>query len=87
MEILEEEGTLAEILSKTVSGSRVQAVIGGENDFQGMKDCSMITASYRLSGEPIGTVGILGPVRLPYERIISVVNFMAEAFSERLRHY
>jgi heat-inducible transcriptional repressor len=84
MELLEEEKVIVEILNGTLKGADLQVLIGEENPVDGMRECSMITAVYCIDGEPAGTLGILGPKRMPYEQIIPIVTYTAENFSNKL---
>jgi heat-inducible transcriptional repressor len=84
MELIEEEKVIAEILSGTLKGDGIQVFIGEENPVDGMRECSMIMAVYSIEGEPVGTLGILGPKRMPYEQIIPIVTYTAENFSNKL---
>lgn len=51
--------------------------IGTENNLQEMNDCSLITASYYLHNRPVGTIGVLGPTRMEYSRVITVIEEIA----------
>ncbi|MGH2521706.1 MAG: heat-inducible transcriptional repressor HrcA [Anaerolineales bacterium] len=84
LRVLEErtylEEFLAKALSPTVGG--VQVVIGGENLWQELKDCSMVLARYGVSGYATGAMGILGPQRMAYGRAISTVRYVAGLMSD-----
>jgi heat-inducible transcriptional repressor len=86
LRVLEErtylEEFLAKALSPTVGG--VQVVIGGENSWQELKDCSMVLARYGVSGYATGAMGVLGPQRMAYGRVISTVRFVAGMMSDML---
>ena len=58
--------------------------IGPENGVPELKDCSIVTASYRAGDDASGTLGIIGPTRMNYNRVISVMDFMGRALSEML---
>jgi heat-inducible transcriptional repressor len=58
--------------------------IGGEIKNQGIKECSMVTAAYSVAGRKIGSVGVLGPTRMEYAKVISVVDFMTKNLSQAL---
>lgn len=49
-----------------------------------LKDCSVITASYRVGNHTSGTLGIIGPTRMNYSRVISVLDYMGKAISDLL---
>jgi heat-inducible transcriptional repressor len=55
--------------------------IGPENDLPELRDCSLVTAVYRIGNHSTGTLGILGPTRMNYGRVISVLKFMGKALS------
>jgi len=84
LRVLEERTYLEEFLAKalapTIGG--VQVVIGGENSWQELKDCSMVLARYGVSGYATGAMGILGPQRMAYGRAISTVRFVAGLMSD-----
>jgi heat-inducible transcriptional repressor len=70
---------LNECLSNDVSDKKdVKIVIGKENLVPSMQNCALITASYRVGGsQAIGALGVVGPTRIEYARVISVVSYVA----------
>ena len=84
LELLEEENVVAEILEKTLRTPGVQVFIGRENEPAEMRDCAMVTATYFVQGEPLGSLGLIGPMRIPYEQVIYLVGYTAQRFGERL---
>lgn len=58
--------------------------IGPENEFENFKDMSVVTASYKIGDQPLGSVGVIGPVRMDYRRVIRVLNYMGRSMSEIL---
>ena len=86
----EEKSRLIKILNECVShdGSHVgdvHVVIGREHPTTSMRNCSLITAPYRIgSNESIGTLGVVGPMRIEYARIMAMVNYMARLIEQRL---
>jgi len=84
----EEKSRLIKILNECVAGDSTGAVrvlIGTENPVSSMQHCSVITTSYRVSTGVCGTLGVVGPTRIAYGRMMAVVNylgrFMERAFS------
>lgn len=73
--ILEEEKVLKDILHAGES-SGLRITIGSENKFTGIQDCSMVQATYRLNGRVVGTMAVLGPTRMEYGKIISVMDYL-----------
>jgi heat-inducible transcriptional repressor len=83
MDILEEEDKLYKVLSTNVNrGAR--AIIGAENEDLGISDCSVVTASYEIAGRPVGVIGVLGPTRMEYAKVLPVVEYTAAILSELL---
>ena len=74
------EEFLAKALAPTVGG--VQVVIGGENSWHELKDCSMVLARYGVAGYATGAMGVLGPQRMAYGRAISTVRYVAGLMSD-----
>lgn len=84
--MLEEEQLLTDILQKQ-DNDGVIVTIGGENKYSGIKDCSMVQATYRMDGQVVGTVAILGPTRMDYGKVMSVLEFMHRHLGEVLKKY
>lgn len=86
LSLLEQEKLLHEILTDhQESGLTVR--IGVENNREEMKDCTMVTATYQLDDQVRGTVGILGPTRMEYAKVITIVQYLAERLSNALEKY
>ncbi|MEF9944136.1 MAG: HrcA family transcriptional regulator, partial [Burkholderiaceae bacterium] len=58
--------------------------IGPENDLPELQDCSLVTASYRVGNHSTGTMGIIGPTRMNYAKVVSVLSFMGRAITDML---
>lgn len=84
LRVLEERTYLEEFLTKAISPNvgGVQVVIGGDNAWQELKDCSMVLARYGVTGYATGAMGILGPQRMAYGRVISTVRYVAGLMSD-----
>ncbi len=65
----------------------VQIFIGGESDTATLDEVSVITAPYEVDGKIVGTVGVVGPTRMTYERVIPVVDVTAKLLSSALSHH
>lgn len=79
--ILEQEELLCDLLSGESRDEGVTVRIGGEIKDYDIKDYSVVAAPYTLSGRKIGRVGVLGPTRMDYAKVISVVDFMTKNLS------
>jgi heat-inducible transcriptional repressor len=85
LHILEERSLLDDLLRRTVLASDsegVHVIIGGEGNWEELRECSMVLARYGVPGLAMGTLGVLGPMRMPYGRTISTVRFVAGLLSD-----
>jgi len=74
--IVQEKQVLSDILA-TKDGNRVIHIkIGSENDNESLKDFSIITSTYELDGETMGAFGVIGPTRMNYDNVSSVLNYI-----------
>lgn len=83
---LEEEKVLFDIFQMH-DNDGVVVTIGGENKYSGIQDCSMAQATYRIDGQVVGAVAILGPTRMEYAKIMAVLEFMHSHLGEVLKKY
>ena len=75
LSMFEEKQLLYDILHAQKDES-LAVTIGQENKYNDIKDCSIISATYHLDGKPIATLAVLGPTRMDYGKIISLLKFM-----------
>lgn len=75
LSMLEEEQLLCDIL-QTHRDKGLAVTIGQENKYNDIKDCSIISATYHFDGKPVATLAVLGPTRMDYGKIISLLKFM-----------
>lgn len=80
--VLESREKLAPLLRD--NGVEFTVRIGPENNMPEFSDCSVITATYRVGNNTTGTMGIIGPTRMNYARVVSVMNYMGRAISDML---
>jgi heat-inducible transcriptional repressor len=85
LHILEERSLLENLLASTVMNTDVggiQVLIGGEGTWEELRQCSVVLARYGDPETLTGSVGVLGPIRMPYDRTISTVRFVANVLSD-----
>ncbi|MDO0821896.1 heat-inducible transcriptional repressor HrcA [Desulfosporosinus nitroreducens] len=80
--VFEENESLKKVLTPRQEGLNV--TIGGENTLKEFRDCSIISATYKVNGLMIGAVGVLGPTRMDYAKVIAIVDFMTRSLTEVL---
>lgn len=81
----EEKARLAKLLSDVISLDRVKVLIGTELSLPDISDCSLILSHYGYDRQVLGSLGIIGPKRIPYRRIIPLVDCVAKKLSETIR--
>jgi heat-inducible transcriptional repressor len=84
LRMLEEQNLLGEFLSRALGleVGGVQVVIGGEGDWEDLRDCSIVIARYGAPGLATGTLGVIGPMRMAYGRTISAVRYVSSVMSD-----
>lgn len=85
LRLFEERSMLNDLLSRTIMSNnvgRIQVLIGGEGTWNELRQCSVILARYGIPGTMTGTLGVLGPMRMPYGHTISTVRFVAGLLSD-----
>jgi heat-inducible transcriptional repressor len=72
------------LLDRCQQAEGVQIFIGQESGYKVLDDCSVVTSSYSTGGELVGVLGVVGPTRIPYERVIPIVDITAKLLSSAL---
>lgn len=83
----EQRTELMQLLTLSRHGHGVQIFIGGESGYNPLDDCSVVTAPYEVDGSVVGTVGVIGPTRMSYDRIIPIVDITAKLLSSALSYH
>ncbi len=83
-EAFQEHSRLVRLLDRCMSAGGLVILIGSENETQGMESCSIVTQTYGYDERALGTVGIIGPKRMHYARIMALVDSTAKALSRML---
>jgi heat-inducible transcriptional repressor len=85
-EMFEQKTGLMQLLDVSSKASGVQIFIGGESNLVPMDEMSVVTAPYEVNGKIVGTLGVIGPTRMAYERVIPIVDITAKLLSNALSH-
>lgn len=83
-ELFEQKTELMQLLDVSSRSQGVQIFIGGDSRLVPMEDLSVITAPYQLNGKIIGALGVIGPSRMAYQRVITIVDVTAKLLSKAL---
>lgn len=85
LKLFEERSTLQDLLARTTINSNVgglQVLIGGEGEWEELRQCSIVLARYGVPGMATGMLGVVGPMRMSYARTIPTVRFVAGLLSD-----
>lgn len=86
-EIFERKTSLMQLLDNSQRAEGIQIFIGGESGYLPLDECSLITAPYEADGQVVGTLGVIGPTRMAYERVIPIVDITAKLLSSALSNH
>lgn len=85
--VFDQKTALLQLLDASQRADGVQIFIGGESGLVPLDECSVVTAPYEVDGEIVGTLGVIGPTRMAYERIIPIVDITAKLLSSALSYH
>jgi heat-inducible transcriptional repressor len=86
-DLFEQKTQLLEMLETSERAEGVKIFIGGESQLVPLDECSIVTAPYEVDGQVVGTVGVIGPTRMAYERVIPIVDVTAKLVSSALSQH
>ena len=81
LNIIEEKNILKNILEKQIEKEGITILIGEEIDNEKVSGCSLITSSYKIGNRPVGAIGVIGPTRMDYEKVVPLVDYTGKAVS------
>ncbi len=85
-DLFEQKTQLVRLLDVSSQADGVRIYIGGESQVVPYEDLSVVTAPYEVDGQVVGTLGVIGPQRMPYDRMIQIVDVTAKLVSNALSH-
>jgi len=80
----EDKARLIDLISRLAEERGLQVMIGSENPMEDMRGCSLITSTYTYRDQVLGVLGVVGPRRMPYSEVMSVVDETARIVSSTL---
>ena len=84
LKIIEEKNELVHIMAQDLETKRTTIRIGRENMFEELRECTIITATYRFKDRVSGNVGVIGPMRMRYEEVVPAIEYLARMTTEVL---
>ncbi len=85
-DMFEQKTSLMQLLDVSSKATGVQIFIGGDSQLMPVDEMSVVTAPYEVNGKVVGTLGVIGPTRMAYERVIPIVDITAKLLSNALSH-
>lgn len=85
-ELFEQKAQLLRLLDVSSKADGVRIFIGGESQVVPYEELSVVSANYEVDGEVVGTLGVIGPTRMPYDRMIQIVDITSKLVSNALSH-
>ncbi|HTH45150.1 MAG TPA: heat-inducible transcriptional repressor HrcA [Oxalicibacterium sp.] len=85
-DMFEQKTSLMQLLDVSNKATGVQIFIGGESSLVPVDQMSVVTSPYKVNGKVVGTLGVIGPTRMAYERVIPIVDITAKLLSNALSH-
>lgn len=86
-DMFEQKTGLLQLLDISSRAHGVQIFIGGDSGLVPLDECSVVTAPYEVDGRVVGTVGVIGPTRMAYDRVIPIVDVTAKLLSSALSQH
>lgn len=83
-EVFSQKRDILHLLDQCLNTQGVQIFIGEESGYSVLDSCSLVTAPYRVEGEAVGVLGVIGPTRMAYDRVIPIVDITAKLLSAAL---
>ena len=84
--LFEQKAQLMRLLDVSSKGEGVRIFIGGESQVVPFEELSVVSANYEVNGQVVGTLGVIGPTRMPYDRMIQIVDITSRLVSNALSH-
>jgi heat-inducible transcriptional repressor len=85
-ELFEQKTQILRLLDVSSQAQGVRIFIGGESQVVPFEDLSVVSAPYEVDGQVVGTLGVIGPTRMPYDKMIQIVDITSRMVSNALSH-
>jgi len=85
--LFEQRTALLRLLEQAAHANGVQIYIGSESGITELEECSLIAANYSVQGRIVGSIGVIGPTRMAYDRVIPIVDITAKLLTQALSQY
>lgn len=86
-DLFEQKAQLMRLLDVSSKAEGVRIFIGGESQVVPFEELSIVSANYEVDGQVVGTLGVIGPTRMPYDRMIQIVDITSRLVTNALSHH
>ena len=86
-DLFEQKTQILRLLDVSSVAEGVRIYIGGESQVAPFEELSVVSAPYEVDGQVVGTLGVIGPIRMPYDRMIQIVDITSKLISNALSHH
>lgn len=87
LELVNNNEVLSDLLNQCAEAGGLIVRIGSENNLDQINECSIITATYRINNKEIGTIGVLGPTRMDYTKVISSLEYVRKKLNQEMTRF
>jgi len=87
LNLFESKISILDVFDQSINNTGLNIHIGQENPLSDITDCSLVTSSYRLKDDTVGFLGVLGPKRMEYERVIPIVEYMSDEMEDLIQKF
>jgi heat-inducible transcriptional repressor len=85
-EAFNEKNNILHLLDKSIASEGVKIFIGAESGYNVLDDCSVVSAPYKFDNDVVGVLGVIGPKRMAYDRVIPIVDITAKLLTDALKY-
>ena len=85
-DLFEQKTQILRLLENSSKAEGVRIFIGGESQVVPFEELSVVSAPYEVDGQIVGTLGVIGPTRMPYDKMIQIVDITSKLVSNALSH-
>ena len=85
-EAFNEKNNILHLLDKSITSDGVKIFIGAESGYNVLDDCSVVSAPYKFDNDVVGVLGVIGPKRMAYDRVIPIVDITAKLLTDALKY-
>ena len=85
-EAFSQKRQILDLLDRSISAEGVRVFIGEESGYRIFDGCSVVTAPYHVDDDTIGVLGVIGPTRMAYDRVVPIVDVTARLLESALSH-